>query len=135
MAKISVNNLAEAIYESLKEKEGASFDNTINDIVLLLKERHLLGKKDMILERLQKIIDDDGKIVRAKISSKNKIIDKDIKEIEEFIKKKYKAKEVVIEQSENKKLLGGIKIEIGDEILDMTLENKLHQLQNYLITN
>jgi F-type H+-transporting ATPase subunit delta len=135
MAKIKVNNLAEAIYESLKEKEGASFDNTINNIVILLGEKNLLGKKDLILNRLQKIIDDDEKIVRAKVSSKNKIIDKNIKEIEEFIKKKYKAKEVTIEQIENKKLLGGIKIEIGDEILDMTLKNKLHQLQNYLITN
>jgi len=135
MAKISVNNLAEAIYLSLEEKEGSSFDNTINDVVLLLKEKHLLGKKDLILEALQKIIDDDGKIIRARVSSKNKITDTGIKEIEEFIKKKYQAKEVVVEEMQKKELLGGIKIEIRDEILDITLKNKLHQLQNYLITN
>jgi F0F1-type ATP synthase delta subunit len=56
-------------------------------------------------------------------------------EIKEFIKDKYKANTVTIESNEDAKLLGGIKIEIGDDIIDTTLSNKINQLQNYLITN
>ena len=53
----------------------------------------------------------------------------------EFIKKKYQAKEVILELKEDDKLLGGIKIEIGDEIIDMTLKNKIKKLQNYLLSS
>ena len=55
--------------------------------------------------------------------------------LEEFIKKKYKAKEVIQIEKVDEKLLGGIKIEIGDDIIDATLRNKIKQLQTYLITN
>jgi F0F1-type ATP synthase delta subunit len=130
MAKISVKNLSQAIYESLQDKEGLSFEQTSINVISLMKEKHMLAKSEQILETLQKIIDEKNKIIRAKISSKSKIPDKNLKEIEEFIKKKYKVDEVIIDQIENVKLLGGIKI----EILDMTLKNKLYQLQNYLIT-
>ena len=100
-----------------------------------MQEKHMLIKKDQILEALQKIVDKEENIIRARISTKNKLAEKDLKEIEEFIKRRYDAKEVVLDKKENPKLLGGIKIEVKDEIIDITLANKLHQLQNYLITN
>ena len=135
MAKISVNNLASAIYESLEGKEGSSLDTTTLNAIHLLRDKHMLGKKDLILEKIQKIIDEKDKVVRARVNTKTKITEKVNKEIEEFIKKKYQAKEVILELKEDDKLLGGIKIEIGDEIIDMTLKSKLNQLHNYLITN
>lgn len=135
MAKISVNNLASAIYESLEGKEGATLDSTIMNAIYLIRDKHMMGKKDLILDKIQEIIDSEDKIVRARVSTKMKTTDKTNKEIEEFIKKKYKAHEVILEQKEDPKLLGGIKIEIGDEIIDMTLKGKLTQLNNYLITN
>lgn len=135
MAKISVNNLASAIYESLEGKGGAIFDSTITNAINLIKDKHMMGKKDLILDRIQEIIDSKNKIIRAKISTKTKITEKTSNEIKDFIKKKYKAEDVILEEKEDKTLLGGIKIEIGDEIIDMTLKNKLYQLNNYLITN
>lgn len=135
MAKISVNNLAQAIYESLKDKDGLSFDATLKNTVSLIRDKHMIGKMEEILKSIQNIIDKEDGVVRVKINTKSKIEDKEILEIEEIIKKKYKVKEVVLDKKENPKLLGGIKIEIGDEVIDMTLINKLHQLQNYLITN
>lgn len=134
MAKISVNNLASAIYESLKNKEGSDFDLTTQNIINFIRDKHMLGRKDLILEAIEKIIDKENNTIRIKVSTKNKISDIQKKEIEEFIKKKYKAKEVILETKENEKLLGGIKTEIEDEIIDLTLKNKLNQLQNYLIT-
>ncbi len=135
MAKISVNNLARAIYESLKEKEGSSFDFISSNAIKIMQDKHMLVKKDQILDALQKIVDTDNGTIRARISTRGKINDKELNEIEEFLMKRYNAKEVILEKKENPKLLGGIKIEIKDEIIDFTLANKLHQLQNYLITN
>lgn len=135
MAKISIKNLAEALYESSLGKEGADLDSILKKSVIFMRDKNLIGKKKEILESLEQIINKKEGIIKAKITTSEKLKTEVHKEIEDFIKKKYKAKEVHIEVIENPKILGGIKIEIGDDIIDTTLLNKIHQLQNYLITN
>ena len=135
MASISLKNLAYAIYDSSLDKEGKELDSILEKSVVFLQNKNLLGKKKEILEELEKIINKNNGIVKAKISSSEKLKDEGQKEIEDFIKKKYKANEVIIEQEVDPKLLGGIKIEIGDDIIDTTLSSKIHQLKNYLIKN
>ena len=135
MATISVNNLARAIYESSIGKDGKELDVVIENAVSLISKKHLMSKSREIITELKRIIDKKEEIVRAKISSRIKIDKKITDEIEDFIKKKYKAKNTVLEFEVDPKLLGGIKIEIGDEIIDTTLKNKIKKLENYLITN
>ncbi len=135
MASISIKNLAYAIYDSSLDKEGKELDSILEKSVVFLQDKNLLGKKKEILEELEKIINKNNGIVKAKISSSEKLKDEGQKEIEDFIKKKYKANEVIIEQEVDPKLLGGIKIEIGDDTIDTTLSSKIHQLKNYLIKN
>jgi F-type H+-transporting ATPase subunit delta len=135
MAKISIKNLAEALYESSLGKEGALLDSILKKSVIFMRDKNLIGKKKEILESLEQIINKKEGIVKAKVTTSEKLKTEMHEEIEDFIKKKYKAKEVHIEIIENPKILGGIKIEIGDDIIDTTLLNKIHQLQNYLITN
>jgi len=135
MSTVSIKNLANAIYESSLNKEGISLDEVIENSAKLIKDKNLLNKSEQILSSLEKIIDKKEGIIRVKVSSRTKITDKESKEIIEFIKKRFEAKEVILEIKEDISLLGGIKIETGDEIIDTTLRNKLNQLQNYLITN
>lgn len=135
MATISINNLARAIYESSEGKEGIELDHTIKNAVKLLSEKHAIGKAKEILNKLQKIVDKNEEVVRAKISSKTEIKKEIISDVENFIKKRYKVKKAILELEVDEKLLGGIKIEVGDEIIDMTLKNKIHKLENYLIKN
>ena len=135
MASISIKNLAQAIYDSTKDLEGSNLDKMIDKNVVFLKNKNLIGKKEEILKALQKIVDKENHTINAKISVGSKIKTEHKKELEEFIKKKYKAKEVTLEIKEDSKLLGGMKIEIGDDIIDGTLLGKINQLQTYLIKN
>jgi len=135
MATISINNIARAIYESSIGKDGAELDVVTKKAIDLISKKHLMSRSKEILIELEKIVDKKEEVVRAKISSKTKLDKKITDEIEDFIKKKYKAKNTVLEFTVDQKLLGGIKIEIGDEIIDTTLKNKITKLQNYLITN
>jgi F-type H+-transporting ATPase subunit delta len=135
MTNVSINNIAQAIYDSSKDKDEARQNAIIKNIIELLKLKHLIGKSDLILSSLSKIIDKDKGVIRVKLSSRSKVSKTAINEIEEFIKKRYKAKDIIITFIEDEKLLGGIKLEIGDEIIDTTLIKKIHKLQNYLITN
>lgn len=135
MASISTQNIAQAIYESSYKKEGALLDTAITESALFLKNKNLLGKKEEILKALEKIIYKEEGIIKAKITTRSQI-DKDLeKGIEGFIKNKYKIKEVILELKIDPKVLGGIRIEIEDKIIDTTLSNKIHQLQDYLIKN
>jgi len=134
MATISIKNLAHAIYESSCGKDGAELDRVVQNTIHLISQKHLMNKSKEILASLEKIIDKNEEIVRATISSRVKLEKKIINEIEDFIKKRYKAKNTVLEFKIDEKLLGGIKIEIGDEIIDTTLKSKIHKLENYLIT-
>ena len=135
MASISVNNIASAIYESSQDKDGAELDIVMKKAVDLISKKHLMSKSNEILNQLEKIIDRKDEVVRAKISSKVKIDKKITDEIDDFIKKRYKVKHTVLEFTVDEKLLGGMRIEVRDEIIDMTTRNKIKKLQNYLITN
>ena len=135
MASTSIKNLAQAIYESSLTKEGKELDVAIDKCALYLKNKNLLGKKEEILNALEKIVNKENSVIKAKVTTEMKLQTDVTKEIEEFIKKKYKAKEVILEEKVDKKILGGVKIEIEDDIIDVTLRNKIKQLQNYLITN
>ena len=135
MATISIKNLASAIYESSLDKEGHALDSILEKSVIFMRDKNLLGKKEEILEKLEEIINKEGGVVKVKISTSQELKKEFKEDIEDFIKKKYKAKEVLIEEKVNPKLLDGIKIEIGDDIIDTTLAHKINQLQNYLIKN
>jgi len=135
MASISIKNLTQAIYDSSFNKEGKVLDDILLKTATFLRNKNLLGKKEEILKNLERIINKEEGIIKVKVSTEIKLKVETQKEVEEFIKKKYKAKEVILELKENPKLLGGIKIEIGDDIIDATLSNKIKQLQTYLITN
>jgi F-type H+-transporting ATPase subunit delta len=134
MATISINNIARAIYESSHGKDGAELDIVTKKSVDLISKKHLMSRSKEIIIELEKIVDKVEEVVSAKISSKIKLDKKITDEIEDFIKKRYKAKNTVLEFIIDEKLLGGIKIEVGDEIIDTTLKNKITKLQNYLIT-
>lgn len=135
MANISIKNIARAIYESSSLKEGAELDIVSKKAVSLISKKHLMSKSKEILNQLEKISDKSDGVIRAKISSRIKIDKKIVDEIEDFIKKKYKAKNTVLEFMVDEKLLGGIIIQVGDEIIDTTIKNKIKKLQNYLIKN
>lgn len=135
MAQTSINNLARAIYESSSGKDEASLNILYKNIIRLLSEKHLINKSKHLLDKLQKIIDKDEDIIRVKITSRNELTKSTIKELEEFIKDRYKAKNVVMTFDKKEELIGGIKLEIKDEIIDITLKSKVNKLKNYLITN
>lgn len=135
MATISTNQIARAIYLSSKGKTGKELDENLLNATNLIANKKMLSRSKDILERLEYIIDEEEGIAKVKIISAEKLT-KNIKdELEESLKKRYKAKEIYIEESEDKKMLGGMRIEKGDEVIDLTLRNKVRQLQEHLIRN
>jgi len=133
MATLSNNDIAHAIYLVSKEKTHAELREINNKVIKFLVRRRLLSKSPDILERLNKIINHEAGRIVVKIQSARKLKEEIKKELITFLKKRYKMKEVILKEELDEKLLGGIRVEINDEIIDLTVKNKIKKLQEYLI--
>ena len=133
MAKISTKNIAVSIYEATDGKSGATLDVAIKNIVNFLNNKNLLSQSPQILAELERIIDKKDGRVKMKVTSASDVGSEKKLALEDKIKTKYKAKEVVSEYLEDKNVLGGMKIEVGEDMMDYTYRNKLNQLEKHLI--
>lgn len=135
MAVISNNNIARAIYLELKDKNQNEQSLSFPKIVQFLIKKRLLNKTTEILFCLDKIINEEAGRIVAKVSSKTNLEEKTKHELKHSLAKRYKAKEVELILNTDEKLLGGYKIEVNDEVMDLTMKNKIEKLQEYLTSN
>jgi|SRR3989344_5562926 len=133
MAKISPKNIAEAVYGVSQGKSGHDLAFILKRSVVMLQKKRMLGKSKEVLNALQEIFDKKTNTIRIKVTSTKGIGHQEKSKLEHEIKERYKAQNVESEFFEDKELLGGMKIEVGDEVLDTTYINKLRQLENFLI--
>lgn len=133
MAAISNHNIAEAIY--LASKESKDHKHFSAQVIQFLVRKKLLSKSADILLRLEQIMNaSQGKII-AKVSSVEKLAEKTKMELKDALEKRYGGKSVELEESLDKKLLGGYRVEVNDEVIDLTLRNRINKLQEYLTTH
>ncbi len=133
MTKITPKNFAQALYGATKGKVGAEFENLIKRGVQILEHKRLLGKSKDVLSALEDIMDKDTGTVRMKVTTAKKLESDKRQKLEHEIKEKYKASRVISEYFEKKELLGGMRVEVGDEVLDNTYKSGLKQLEKFLI--
>jgi F0F1-type ATP synthase delta subunit len=132
MSKLSPQKFAQAVYEASKEREGKDLDMVLASTADFLIEKGMIGKSPEILSHLQRIIDENDGVIRVHVETAHPLRDTTISHLKKELMKRYNAKEVKLEIVENKNHLGGIKIQVADEVINLTLAKKLHQLQDYL---
>ncbi|MDE2399835.1 MAG: F0F1 ATP synthase subunit delta [Patescibacteria group bacterium] len=135
MAKISAKNIAEAIYIASEGKHGNDLSIILKNGAKMISNKRMIGHSENILKALQDIIDKKNNTIRANITSAKPLTNEQRKNLEHQIKEKYKAERVESVFFEKSELLGGIRIEVGDEVTDSTYKNKLSKLENFLIRN
>ncbi len=133
MATTSNNNIAEAIYLELKDKNEKEQLLVFPKIVHFLVKKRLLNKAPDILSHLGKIINKEKGVVVARVSSRDSLSEKINQELKHTLAKRYSAKEIDLILNTDEKLLGGFKIEVDDEVIDLTIKNKVGKLQEYLL--
>ena len=132
MTAISNNEIAKAIYLVSKNKTGSEQTAVLSKVVSFLARRHLLGKSGAILTQLGKIANLDTGAVEAKVSSAKSLDEKTKRDLAQILIKRYRAKEVIIKEKIDESMLGGFRVEVNDEVIDLTVKNKIRKLQEYL---
>ena len=133
MAKISPQNIAEAVYKATEGKSGQDLALVLKRSAKILGKRRMLGKSKEVLYALQNIFDKETGTIRMKVTTAKSMGSGEKSNLENEIKKKYKAQNVISEFFEKRELLGGIRVEVGDEVMDGTWGHKLNQLKKFLI--
>ena len=133
MTKISPQNIAEAVYRATEGKSGQDLALVLKRSAKILGKRRMLGKSKEVLYALQNIFDKETGTIRMKVTTAKSMGSGDKSNLENEIKKKYKAQNVLSEFFEKREVLGGIRVEVGDEVMDGTWGHKLNQLKKFLI--
>lgn len=133
MMKISPKNIAEAIYRATEGRSGEDLEIVLKSSAQALKEKRMLGKSDEVLNTLQNIFDKKTNTVRMKVTSAKSLDSHERSKLENEIKEKYKAQIVIGKFLEKEEIMGGMKVEIGNEVLDNTYINKLQKLEKFLM--
>jgi F-type H+-transporting ATPase subunit delta len=133
MAKVSIKKITETIHEAVAGKKGNELKSAVNGVVELLAQKNLLSKGSEILARLEKMLDADSNTLRAKLISQQPLTRAELKLISETLKQRYESEDVVFDLKEDTTLLGGVRIEVNNEVIDLSLKNKVEQLRDNLL--
>ncbi len=125
-------DVAQAIYEGALEKKGTDLSAYLHSTVKFLYRKQLLSKSPQILSDLSKIEDKAEGKIEVTLRSTAPIQTAAKKEITELLEKRYKVRHVAYREIIDPELLGGVRIEIGDDVLDLSLRNKINQLKTFL---
>lgn len=128
MTAITNNQIAQAVNLFLRDEKPEAVKNIINFLV----RKRLISRSKDILEKLEKIINAEKGILKVKVSSAKKINEELKKDLVHFLKTRYEAMEIIFNEHLDEKLLGGFKIEVNNEVIDLTIKNKIGKLQKYL---
>lgn len=130
--KISVNQYAKALYASVEKKSAEDVDGAVVNFFKILQKNNQLKLVNKIIEKFSDIWNKENGIVEAEVISREKLSGELAVKINDFIKEKYSAKEVIIKNIVDEEIKGGVIIKVGDEVMDGSVSGQLSRLKECL---
>jgi F-type H+-transporting ATPase subunit delta len=133
MATSRIKEYAQALLELTDGAPEAEVTKTIKEFVAHLGKKGLMHDTDAIIDQYRAMYNKKHNIVEATVTLISRLSEKTRIELHETLKKKFKAREVHMLEKVDARLLGGIKIKVGDTVYDSSLKNSLNQLETQLL--
>lgn len=116
--------------ETLIEKGFKNNHLLVNFLKLVVTNKKVRELKN-IAESFRVVLSEIANIATAKIESAKPLSKKQVEELTTALKK-MTGKKITTIFSENSKLLGGVRVTLGDEVLDFSLTSRLQELGEVL---
>jgi len=116
---------AQALYESLREVKDA--DLVFRNFYNLLVRNNDLKLLSKIIEKIEEIDKEERGVVEVKLASTKKLEQEIIEKLRKLIKN------AEIKEEIDPSLIGGLKIQIGDLLIDGSIKAKLNKLRQGLV--
>ncbi|SRR6266567_1420787 len=130
--KISIKQYSQTLFDLTNGKSEQEILNVVKKFAEQLKKDGQLKNAKAIIEKFSALYNGANGIVEAEVKSARKLEAAQIVEIEKFVRDKYSAKEVKVENIIDEKVKGGIIIRVGDEVIDGSVEAQLNKLKKEL---
>ena len=130
--KITTKQYAQTLFELTQNKSDGEVDSVVKKFAELLKKNRQLKALPGVIGKFLDIYNKENGIIEADIAVINKLNEQQIESIENFLKKRYSAKEVVLKIKVDKNIKGGIVIKVNGEVLDGSMARQLQELRKVL---
>lgn len=130
--RVTAGQYAKALYELTEGRSDAEISGVLARFVATLSRNGQLKLKNEIADKFAKVFNAKNGIVVAQVRSREKLDSGSVDKLSGFIKHKYQAEKVVIENVVDEKIDGGVVIRVGDEILDASVKGQLKKMRNVL---
>ncbi len=126
---LSTKQYAQALYELTKDKPEKEVSVVVRKFVKNLKRNGLLNKVEDIVKKFTEVFNEENNIIEAKVVASRKLDDKALDNIERFLLKRYGAEKIEMKTKVDENLKGGIKIVVGEEVIDNSVSGRLQKLK------
>ncbi len=131
--KISTLQYASTLFDLTENKSQEEVLSVLTKFAEQLKNDGQLKNADKIMEKFSDLYNSKNGIVMAQITTSQKVENLNVKEIEQFVQRKYDAKKVELKIVVDENIKGGIVIRVGDEVLDASVGGQLEKLRRELV--
>jgi F-type H+-transporting ATPase subunit delta len=131
--KINISQYAQTLLDLTDGKSEQEALDVLAKFAEQLKSDGQLKNADKIMEKFSDLYNSKNEIVVAQITTSQKVENLNVKEIEQFVQRKYGAKKVELKIVIDEDIKGGIVIRVGDEVMDASVGGQLEKLRKELV--
>lgn len=108
------------------------YSKELNHFLKLMSKLRQMDEVSEIFQSYYQYHDEQNDIVRASVQYASMPEPDELEQTKAFLEEKYPGKQIIIEEELNKELLGGMRIQVGNEEYDNSYEGRLKQLERTL---
>ncbi|WP_158736980.1 F0F1 ATP synthase subunit delta [Alteribacillus sp. YIM 98480] len=120
--------------EQLLRESFAGMSEPVTNTLLLLLKKNRIDSVVLVAERFQELADEEQKVGHAVVYTVKPLSETDRKFISENFARKVGKATLHIENRLDPRLVGGIKVQIGDTIFDGSVKGQLNRLERELVS-
>lgn len=114
--------------ETLQKVFGNELDLKIKNLIFILLDKGRINELANIYKEFLKIANSRKDVLNIRIMSASSLSTEQIDKIRDIYLKQYGKKSAQVELVIDKNLLGGLKVQIGDKVVDFTVKSRIDEL-------
>lgn len=131
--KISAQQYSLSLYELIKDKTNKTeIKNILSNFVALLGRNNNLNKESEIIEIFENIWNRENGELNAELTSARELNKESRETVVNYLKEKSGASKIILEETVDKKILGGFILKYNNRIINGSLRSSLEELANQL---
>ncbi|WP_028534616.1 F0F1 ATP synthase subunit delta [Paludibacterium yongneupense] len=123
----SPKHTAEEVESLLLDMVGSQVDDDVKNFIVLLVENHRLLLLPEIASQFEQLVAQAANILDAKVETAFGLSDEQKAELTATLSRKY-GKTVRLDVRENPDLIGGVRVLVGDDVIDASVRGKLQAM-------